>query len=62
MERAQSQADPVTRAANELAKTAAPLPLVGSGCCTPTEQAVCCTTDAKEECCGTASPEGCGCR
>ena len=66
MERAQAQAEPLRRAAIELPETAAPLatplPLVGSGCCSPTEQEVCCTAAAKEDCCGTATSEGCGCR
>ena len=67
MERAQSQAEPQTQPAIELARNAAPvpaapLPLAGSGCCPPTEQDVCCTADAKAECCGTATSEGCGCR
>ena len=67
MERAQSQAEPLTQPAFELARnaapvSAAPLPLVGSGCCTPPEQEACCTADAKAECCGTATSEGCGCR
>jgi hypothetical protein len=67
MERAESQAEPVTREAIELPRTSAPLrpmslPLAGNGCCAPTELEVCCTADAKEECCGAATSEGCGCR
>ena len=67
MERAQAQAEPLTRAAIELQRTAAStpvvtLPLAGSSCCTPAEQEVCCKADAKEDCCGTATSKGCGCR
>ena len=66
MERAQAPAEPLTRAAIVLPRIAAtlatPLPLVGSGCCSPKEQEVCCSADAKEDCCGPATSEGCGCR
>ena len=66
MERAQAQAKRLLRAAIELPMTGAPLAtpllLVGSGCCSPTEQEVCCTADAKEDCCRAATSEACGCR
>ena len=68
MERAQSQAEPLTRAAIELATECCARPGGAAAArrqqvaVTPTEQEVCCTADAKAECCGTATLEGCGCR